>query len=347
MTSLFSQVSDNPSSGYAIILGVITISVFVLILLKRLLVAFVMKLRDDKKLKFADIILQFLDLLSLPLYLIIGIRLATSLVSIQDMGVQDIISFIIFLITTVYAALIFQKVISLSIQSIIKNRTFQGEDPDFDASGLRFLEFGFNIIVWVAVILFVLQNRNININALVGGLGVAGIAFAFTLQNLVSDLFSSVSIYTDKPFVIGDYIQLGDDVGEVVKIGLKTTRLKNLKGGEIVISNKELATSKIKNLSKVGKRKVFMEVKIHKSEEADISKVEEVPSLLKKAINGTPKVKYFASYLKEVSENYYIYFLEFETNKMPFRDFIELKNKVNLKILELFEDNKVEFNVLN
>jgi small-conductance mechanosensitive channel len=211
---------------------------------------------------------------------------------------------------------------------------------------LACVSLGFNIIIWVVALLFVLQNRNININALVGGLGVAGIAFAFALQNLVSDLFSSVSIYTDKPFVIGDYIQLGDDVGEVVKIGLKTTRIKNLKGGEIVISNKELSTSKIKNLSRVGKRKVFMEVKIDK-ESTEISFAEEVPTVLKKMINETPKVKFYASYLKEVSEKHYIYFLEFETNKIAFKEFVELKNNINIKLLETFKENKVEFSVLS
>jgi small-conductance mechanosensitive channel len=347
MLNLLSNIINDPNSNYAIFFVVILSTVVTLATVKRLLIRYITNFRDEKNIRFADFILQFLELLSLPLYLIIGIKAAISIISIQDTSVIESVSFLVFFISTIYAALVMRKVVSLAIQSIIKNRTFQSQDPDFDSSGLRFLEFSFNIIIWAAAVLFILQNRNININALVGGLGVAGIAFAFALQNLVSDLFSSISIYTDKPFIIGDYIQIGDDVGEVVKIGLKTTRLKNIKGGEIVISNKELSTSKIKNLSKVGKRKVFMEIKIHKDDNSSIILAEEVPNILKKMINEIPKVKFFAAYLKEVTEHYYIYFLEFETNKMPFKDFIELKNRVNVKMLEVFEDNKIEFSVLN
>ncbi|MBC7471937.1 MAG: mechanosensitive ion channel [candidate division SR1 bacterium] len=341
------QILNEAVLNYIIVIAIIIGCILGFAGIKGLLLRYIDFLKDEKKIKLSNILFRCSQLLTWPLYLVVGIKVGIRFLNSQDSSINDIIEFTVFSLVITYVTMIVQKVISISVQSIIENRTFQGEDPNFDASGLRFLEFGFNILVWVVAVLFVLQNRNININALVGGLGVAGIVFAFTLQNLVSDLFSSVSIYTDKPFVIGDYIQIGDDIGEVVKIGLKTTRIKNLSGDELVISNKEISTSKIKNLSRVGRRKVFMDVKIRKNEKTEIDFALQVPSILKKIINELPKVKFFAAYLKEVSENYYIYFLEFETNKMPFKDFIELKNIVNMKILETFEDNEVEFKVLN
>jgi small-conductance mechanosensitive channel len=346
MENFFTKILNETNANYIVVMAIVVGCTLFFAGLERLLVKYTIRLKHEKKFKFANIIIEVSQILSWPLYLLIGIKIGIRFLTLQNPDVQDLIAFAIFLLITIYVAKILQKIIRVSIQSIIKNRTFEGENPNFDASGLRFLEFGFNVLIWVVAALFVLQNRNININALVGGLGVAGIALAFTLQNLVSDLFSSVSIYTDKPFVIGDYIQLGDDIGEVMKIGLKTTRIKNLKGGEIVVSNKELSTAKIKNLSRVGKRKVFMEIKIDK-EGVDISFAEDVPTNLKKTINDIPKVKFFAAYLKEVSEKHYIYFLEFETNKMPFRDFIELKNSVNIQILDAFKENQIEFSILN
>lgn len=347
MRYFISQILNEAVLNYIVVIAIIFGCILGFMGVKGLLIRYIDFLKDKKRLRLSNILLRGSQLLTWPLYLIVGIRVGTRFLNPQSSSVSDIIEFGVFLLVTIYITMVVQKIISISIQSIIKNRTFQGEDPNFDASGLRFLEFGFNILVWAVAVLFVLQNCNININVLVGGLGVAGIAFTFTLQNLISDLFSSVSIYTDKPFVIGDYIQIGDDIGEVVKIGLKTTRIKNLNGGELVISNKEISTSKIKNLSKVGRRKVFMDIKIRKSDKIDISFAEQVPSILKELIHELPKVKFFVAYLKEVSENHYIYFLEFETNKMQFKEFIELKNMVNMKILETFKDNEIEFKVLN
>jgi small-conductance mechanosensitive channel len=125
---------------------------------------------------------------------------------------------------------------------------------------------------------------------------------------------------------------------------LKTTRIKNLKGGEMVITNKELSTARVRNLSRVGRRKVFMEIKIEKKDDREI--VETAPETLKKIISSVPKTKYYAAYLKEVSEKYYIYFLQFEVNKMPYREFLTLENAVNVKILEGFADREVELKLV-
>lgn len=102
-------------------------------------------------------------------------------------------------------------------------------------------------VVWVIGFLFVLQNLGVNVTSLIAGLGVGGIAVALALQNILSDLFSSFSIYFDKPFVVGDFIQIGELMGIVEDIGIKTTRLRALSGEEIVLANRELTTARIQN----------------------------------------------------------------------------------------------------
>jgi small-conductance mechanosensitive channel len=331
-------------ADYTVIFLFVGVSVFVLNLLKGLLIKYLSKLQKPDKFNIIDIVIDILSLFTWSLYVVISLNLTLLFLANQDIRVPDIVSFGVFLVTTVYLAIITKKVISLSVQSIIQTRTFEGQNPQFDSSGLRFLEFGISIIVWVVAFLFVLQNRNVNINALVGGLGVAGIAFAFALQNLMGDLFASISIYTDKPFTIGDFIKVGDDIGEVVKIGLKTTRIKTLQGEELVISNKEISNTKIKNLTRVTKRKVLMDVKFVKSEvEPDL---EQIPKQLKKLIDDMPKVKFYATYLKESTEKYFIFVLEFDVGKVGYKDFLAIQNTISVDMIKLFGDENVEFSIV-
>ncbi|MEX0672554.1 MAG: mechanosensitive ion channel family protein [Candidatus Paceibacterota bacterium] len=102
-------------------------------------------------------------------------------------------------------------------------------------------------ILWALGGLFILSNFGVDITALITGLGVGGIAIALALQNILGDLFSSFSIYFDKPFEVGDFIAVGDKLGTVENIGIKTTRLRSLQGEEIILSNRELTNAQIHN----------------------------------------------------------------------------------------------------
>ena len=110
------------------------------------------------------------------------------------------------------------------------------------------------VILWALGILFVLSNLGIEVTSLLAGLGIGGIAIAFALQGILSDLFSSFSLYFDKPFRIGDYVVIGQHSGTVEKIGIKTTRIRTLQGEELVVSNNELTTTRVQNFKKMQER---------------------------------------------------------------------------------------------
>src|SRR6185437_319623 len=91
-------------------------------------------------------------------------------------------------------------------------------------------------LLWVFGIFIVLSNAGVNITSLIAGLGIGGVAVALGLQSILSDLFSSFAIHFDKPFEVGDLILVGDQMGFVEKIGIKTTRIRALQGEEIVFA---------------------------------------------------------------------------------------------------------------
>src|SRR5215469_16341064 len=95
-------------------------------------------------------------------------------------------------------------------------------------------------LLWVFGIFIVLSNAGVDITSLITGLGIGGVAVALALQSILSDLFSSFAIHFDKPSLVGDFIMVGDKVGVVERIGIKTTRIRALQGEEIVFANKLL-----------------------------------------------------------------------------------------------------------
>jgi len=108
-------------------------------------------------------------------------------------------------------------------------------------------------ILWIIAILILLENFGVNITTLIAGLGIGGIAIAFALQAILGDVIASFSIYFDRPFEIGDYIVTGDIAGNVKKIGIKSTKIDSLTGEEIIIPNKDLGNSRVRNYKRMQK----------------------------------------------------------------------------------------------
>ncbi|HUF17334.1 MAG TPA: mechanosensitive ion channel domain-containing protein, partial [Thermoanaerobaculia bacterium] len=110
-----------------------------------------------------------------------------------------------------------------------RHKRERGADP-VALTTLSALSFVLKIVVWVIVGVLTLDNLGFDVTALVTGLGIGGIAIALATQNILGDLFASLSIIVDKPFVIGDFIIVGEQMGKVEKIGMKTTRVRSLSG---------------------------------------------------------------------------------------------------------------------
>ena len=111
-------------------------------------------------------------------------------------------------------------------------------------------------LVWAAIGLLALENLGVNVSSLVAGLGVTGVAVALATQNIVGDLFASISILLDKPFLVGDHIVLDAFSGTVERIGVRTTRLRAVSGEEIILANGDLSKSRIRNFRSMPERRI-------------------------------------------------------------------------------------------
>src|SRR5690606_4389821 len=117
-------------------------------------------------------------------------------------------------------------------------------------------------IVWSITFLVILDNFGIDITALIAGLGVGGIAVALAVQNVLGDVLASLSIILDKPFQVGDFIVVGEMTGTVERIGVKTTRVKSLSGEQVIFSNSDLLSSRIRNFKQLFERRVVFSIRV-------------------------------------------------------------------------------------
>ena len=146
------------------------------------------------------------------------------------------------------------------------------------------------LALWVVAFLMVLDNFGFNITALVASLGVGGIAVALAVQNILGDLFASLSIMLDKPFEIGDFIIVGDVLGSVEHIGLKTTRLRGLGGEQVIFSNGDLLKSRIHNHKRMDTRRVAFVLRVaYGSSEEQLARI---PALIREVVSADPRAAF-------------------------------------------------------
>ena len=203
------------------------------------------------------------------------------------------------------------------------------------------LGFVSKIVIWSAVLLLALDNLGANITALVAGLGIGGIAVALAVQNILGDLFASLSIVLDKPFVIGDFLNVGEHLGSVENIGLKTTRLRSLSGEQLVFSNSDLLSSRIRNFGRMFERRVVFTVGV--TYQTPRAKLERIPGMLREAVEANDKVRFDRAHFKE----YGAFSLDFETVYYvlvpEYNTYMDIQQAVLLAIHARFESEEIEF----
>jgi small-conductance mechanosensitive channel len=196
------------------------------------------------------------------------------------------------------------------------------------------------IILWSTGFLLILSNLGVNISALVASLGIGGIAIALAVQNILGDIFSSFSLYLDKPFEVGDFIIIGEHQGTVKKIGLKTTRIEALQGEEIVVSNNELTSSRVRNFKRMKKRRVVFMLGVSYHTPHKILK--KIPKIMKNVVGSVKKTTFdrsnFASF-GDFSLNFEtVYYLE----SNDYNEYMNTQQKINLAVVEAFEKEGIE-----
>lgn len=198
-----------------------------------------------------------------------------------------------------------------------------------------------SIIAWVLAILFILSNLGFNINTLLAGLGIGGMAVALASQTLLADIFNYFTILMDKPFTIGDTVSTGNFSGTVRSIGIKGTRITSTNGETIVIANTDMTKNAIQNFAVMEKRRVLAQLGV--TYDTPRAVMQEIPSLLKSIVQSVDETIFGRAHFSEFGDSALIVELVFFVESKDYAVYMDKKQEVYFKIMEEFERRGIEF----
>ncbi|MDH3309815.1 MAG: mechanosensitive ion channel family protein [Gammaproteobacteria bacterium] len=203
------------------------------------------------------------------------------------------------------------------------------------------LGFMGRVVLWSVLLLMILGNLGFDITALVASLGIGGIAVALALQNILGDIFASLSIALDKPFVIGDFIIVDEVLGTVEYIGLKTTRLRSLGGEQIVFSNNDLLKSRIRNYKRMFERRVVFGFGV--VYQTTHVQLKQIPMMVREIIQGQEKTRFDRAHFKEYGDSSLDFEVVYYVLSPNYNVYMDIQQAINLAIFEQFAKAGIDF----
>jgi small-conductance mechanosensitive channel len=198
------------------------------------------------------------------------------------------------------------------------------------------------IVMFSVILLMALDNvPGLDITTLVAGLGVGGIAVALALQNVLGDLFASLSIALDKPFVIGDFIVLDTYAGTVERVGLKTTRVRSLSGEQLVIANNDLLASRIRNYKQMSERRALFTFGVVYHTPAE--KLEAIPDLVREIIEAQPQARFDRAHFKSYGASSLDFEVVYYVLQPDYQVYMDTQQAINLAIFRSFAGRGLDF----
>lgn len=261
--------------------------------------------------------------------------------NLKDHLFFQILSIVFVIYTVVIATRFIDIIVTLYLRA--NNKAF-GRIEQVNETAKSLITFLIIAVVSIFTFFWILSILGINATSILAGAGVTAIILGFSLQNVLSDLFSSLSIFLDRPFEVGDTIALGNGTdavtGTVNKIGFKSTRIRLLHGEELSVPNPELTKLQIRNFNKLDRRRVEMVIKVDLA--TPIKQIKQVPGIISDAVKKFEETDVTVCALSDISHLSYEFTLVYYLNSSDYYYHVHLKEKILLEIIEQLNKNSIE-----
>lgn len=330
-------IYNNSIKLWLIAAAVLLISHMVLISARKIIHKKIQKFAATTKTDLDDLVAELVKKIHGLVIFIVSLYAGMRILELSDKITK--ISDVIFIIAILFqAALWGSGIISFFINRYKKHKI------DEDAAGVTtFTALGFilKLVLWTVLVLVALDNMGVNITALVAGLGVGGVAVALAVQNILSDLFASLSIVLDKPFVMGDFIIIDSYLGTIEHIGLKTTRIRSLSGEQLIFSNSDLLSSRIRNYKRMQERRVVFGVGVIYQTPKD--KLEIIPGIIREIIESKNQTRFDRAHFKEFGNFSLNFEIVYWIHTPDYNIYMDIQQAINLELFQKFQENGIEF----
>ena len=214
------------------------------------------------------------------------------------------------------------------------------EDPA-SAAMLKNVTWVVQLMIWTATVLFIFDNLGINITAFVASLGIGGVAVALAAQSVLGDAFSSFAIFLDKPFQVGDFIIVGDLLGTVEQVGFKTTRIRSLGGEQLIFSNSDLTSSRIKNYKRMRERRIVFSIGV--VYQTHVEQVKAISPMIKRVVEEHEYARFDRAHFKSFGDFALIYEVVFYVLRPDYNTYMDVQQSINVRLIEEFQKAGIEF----
>lgn len=328
---------SNSLLDWSMALSIAAIALLVFLSARRAIRTYFGRMQATNETELLEIPLQVLSRTTLPLLLIVSLFIGAQWLLVGP-TTQRVLS------SAITIALFWQVGIwmmaSASIWLERKRRRSLGTDRAAVGS-LSIISFVVNVVIWAMVLLLTLDNLGIDITALIAGLGIGGIAVALAVQNVLGDLFASLSITLDRPFVVGDFLILGDFLGSVEYIGIKSTRLRSLSGEQIIISNSDLLGSRVRNYGRMQERRVVFATRV--TYQTPVEHVEQIPALIRQIIESQAGTRFDRCHFAQHAPASLDYETVYYVLSADFNKYMDIQQAINLRLHRELLQRGVEF----
>jgi len=329
---------NNEMRTYLFAMAATIGTIVVMWLLRRLMIHYFSRRSQESDHDGYDFMLAMASRTLFPLLLIVSLYVGMSFLTIP-VGVVSWIS------SGAVAAVILQAAIWTNALVTFWLKRYQKQYRHIDPARMttvRAVSLAARLVVALVAVILVLDNLpGVEITALVASLGIGGIAIALAVQSILSDLFASLSIILDKPFVLGDFIIVDTYMGTVEYIGLKTTRVRSLSGEQLVFANGDLLKSRIRNYKRMAERRVVFTLGV--TYQTAYRHLKSIPGWIETIIGELDLTRFdrahfqgFGDYALEFEIVYYV--LDPDYNR-----YMDIQQAINLAIYKKFEAEKIDF----
>ncbi|MEM8809252.1 MAG: mechanosensitive ion channel family protein, partial [Cyanobacteria bacterium P01_G01_bin.38] len=326
----------NTVADYAIALAAIIGGILAVSLVRKLVISRIRRWAKRTETELDD---RFVRLLDRPILFLLF--LGAFYIGVHNLNLHPILEQSVDVICTVLTVIILIQIVSSLVEYLIHVYWFTHRDNPGLEQTIGALMPAIKVVIWVIGLVFLLDNLGFDISAVVAGLGIGGVAVALASQGVLQDLFSYFAILFDRPFEIGDFIIVGDFIGTVEHVGIKTTHMRSISGEQLVLANTDLTSTRIRNFRRMQRRRIVFSIGV--TYETGYAKIERIPAMIQAIVEQMSGVTFdrahFLSY-GDFSLNFeVVYFVETD----DYTAYMDAQQQINLGLKTAFEKEQIEF----
>ncbi|MFC1576420.1 mechanosensitive ion channel family protein [Candidatus Omnitrophota bacterium] len=327
---------QNTVRDYLICLAILVGGLIVVKILQVVIVRRLKKFAEKTATTVDDFLVGLIRRIVLPLGYFGIFYLAVNTL-VMDPLIKKIIDIALMSVLTILAARLTISVMSYGFELYWKSR---GKDVLLERSLKGILRIA-KVIIWGLAVTFFLDNMGFRISAVIAGLGVGGVAVALAAQAILGDLFSYFSILFDRPFEIGDFIIIGDFLGTIEHIGIKTTRVRSLGGEQLIFSNTDLTSSRVRNYKRMEKRRVVFKLGV--TYQTPLKKLKEIPGTIRSIIENVDDTVFDRAHFSSYGDFNLVIEVVYYVLSRDYNKYMDTQQEINFAVKEAFEEKGIEF----